>query len=126
MATFKHDHTHITSPDPDSVVAFYQKTMGLKIIQKLELSAGNMATDIDMGGVPVRISAGTGADAILGQIYGLHHIGLDVDDLKSGTAELKANGAEIIVEPTQTPSGTWMAFVRCPDGTLYELLQKAK
>lgn len=126
MANYRHDHTHITSADPKSVVAFYQKAMGLKVIQELELGGGNKATDIDMGGVPVRISASTGADAVLGALYGLHHIGMEVDDLMSAAAELKANGAEFIVEPKQTPSGTWMAFVKCPDGTLYELLQKAK
>ena len=126
MAHYRHDHTHITSTDPKSVVAFYQKTMGLKILQELELGGGNKATDIDMGGVPVRISATTGADSVLGPVYGLHHISLAVDDLKSGVADLKANGAEIVVEPKQTPSGTGLAFVRCPDGTLYELLQKAK
>lgn len=125
MANYKHDHTHITSPDPDSVVAFYQKTMGLKVIQELKLGGGAKATDVDMGGVPVRISAATGADDVLGPVYGLHHISLSVDDLKSGVEELRANGAEIVVEPKQTPSGTWLSFVRCPDGTLYELLQKA-
>ncbi len=125
MANYRHDHTHITSPNPQSVVEFYQKAMGLKIIKEIELSGGNKATDIDMGGVPVRISATTGADAVLGEVYGLHHISLSVDDLKSATADLKANGAEIVIEPKQTPSGTWLAFVRCPDGTLYELLQKA-
>ena len=126
MANYKHDHTHITSADPGSVVEFYRKTMGLKIIQEIDLGGGNKATDVDMGGVPVRISATTGADDVLGEVYGLHHISLEVDDLNSGVADLKANGAETVVEPKQAPSGAWLAFVRCPDGTLYELLQKAK
>ncbi|MBN1685632.1 MAG: VOC family protein [Spirochaetales bacterium] len=126
MANYRHDHTHITSADPQSVIEFYQKTMGLKIIKEITLTGGKKATDVDMGGVTVRISETTGADAVLGPIYGLHHISLEVDDMASGVAELKANGADIVVEPKQTPSGTWLAFVRCPDGTLYELLQKAK
>ena len=124
MANYRHDHTHITSADPASVVEFYQEAMGLKIIKEIDLGGGNKAIDIDMGGVAVRISATTGADAVLGAVYGLHHISLDVDDLMSATSELKANGAEIVVAPKQTPSGAWLAFVRCPDGTLYELLQK--
>lgn len=124
MAKYKHDHTHITSPDPEAVVAFYTKVMGLKVINEIELAGGNKATDVDMGGVPVRISSSTGADSVLGEVWGLHHISLDVDDIKSAVSDLKENGAEIVVEPKQTPSGTWLSFVRCPDGTLYELLQK--
>ncbi len=124
MATYKHDHTHITSADPDAVVAFYTQVMGLKVIKEIELAGGKKATDVDMGGVPVRISSATGADDVLGPIYGLHHISLDVDDLKSAVEDLRANDAEIVVEPKETPSGALLAFVRCPDGTLYELLQK--
>jgi len=124
MAQYKHDHTHITSPDPESVVEFYTKVMGLKIVKELDLGGGKKATDVDMGGVPVRISSATGADSVLGEVWGLHHISLDVDDLKSAVKDLRENGAEIVVEPKETPSGALLAFARCPDGTLYELLQK--
>ena len=67
--------------------------------------------------------AKTGKEAPL---YGLHHIGLEVDNMLETAADLKAKKVEFIVGPKEMPSGVWIAFIRCPDGAMYELIQKSK
>lgn len=134
MASYKHAHTHITSATPEAVISFYRKAMGLKVVKETTLGSGEKAYDLDMGGIPVRISRTTGADEALKQEqlaktgkenppWGLHHIALEVDNMAEAAVELKTSGAEFLVEPKEVRPGFWLAFVRCPDGTLYELLQ---
>ena len=125
MATYKHEHTHITTPEPDKLIEFYTKVMGAKVIKEIE-SAGLRLVDVDLGGIALRISSATGADKDwTGLRYGLHHLGLEVDNLDEFIAHLKANGVEVITEPFQASPGVKAAFVKGPDGVLFELLEKS-
>ena len=137
MALYKHAHTHITSATPEAVISFYRKAMGLKVIKEIILGSGEKAYDLDMGGIPVRVSRTTGADESLKQeqlaktgkenpLWGLHHIALEVDNMSEAAMELRTCGVEFVVEPKEVHPGFWLAFIRCPDGTLYELLQSTK
>jgi len=125
MVSFKHEHTHITTPEPDKLIEFYTRVMGAKVIKEME-SAGKRLIDIDLGGIPVRISSSTGADSNWkGLRYGLHHIGLEVDDMDEFVANLKANKVEIIVEPRQPQPGVRSAFAKGPDGVLFEIIERS-
>ena len=124
MTSCKHDHTHLTSPDPDKVVEFYTQVMGAKFIKEQE-SSGRRMIDLDLGGIPVRISNGTGADnAWKGPRFGLHHLGLLVDNMDEFAAELKSKGVEFVVEPTQPRPGVKIAFIKGPDNVLFELIEQ--
>ena len=124
MAKITHDHTHITTPEPDKIIEFYTKVMGAKVTREIE-SLGQRLVDIDLGGVPVRISKGTGADKNwTGLRYGLHHLGLEVDNMDGFIAKMKANGVEVITEPFQPNPKIKAAFIKCPDGVLYEIIEK--
>ncbi len=126
MVTYKQEHTHITTPEPDKIIEFYTKVMGAKVIKEIE-SAGRRLVDIDLGGIPVRISSGTGADKDwTGLRYGLHHIGLEVDNMDEFIAKMKANNVEIVTEPFQPNPATKAAFIKCPDGALYEIIEKSE
>ena len=123
MAAYKHEHTHLTSPEPDKVVEFYTKVMGAKVIKEQETPGGKMV-DIDLGGIPVRISGRTGADdAWKGLRFGLHHLGLAVDNMEEYAADLKSKGVEFVVEPTQPRPGVKIAFIKAPDNVLFELIE---
>ncbi len=125
MATYKHDHTHITTPEPDKIIEFYTKVMGAKVIKEIE-SAGRRLVDVDLGGIPVRISGATGADKDWkGLRYGLHHLGLEVDSMDEFIARMRANNVEIVTEPFQPGPGIKAAFIKCPDGALYEIIEKS-
>ena len=127
MATYKHDHTHITTPEPEELIEFYTKVMGAKVINEME-AAGNRLVDVDLGGIPLRISKGTAADSNWkGLRYGLHHLGLAVDNLDEFIADMKAKGVEVVTEPFEVQAlGFKAAFIKGPDGVLFELIEKSK
>ncbi|HET6478322.1 MAG TPA: VOC family protein [Dehalococcoidales bacterium] len=125
MATYKHDHTHITTPEPDKIIEFYNKVMGARTTKEIE-SGGRRLVDVDLGGIPVRISSATGADKDWkGPRYGLHHLGLEVDNMDEFIAKMKANSVEIVTAPFQAGPGVKAAFIKCPDGVLYEVIEKS-
>ena len=123
MISYKHEHTHLTSPEPEKAIEFYTKVMGAKVIKEQE-SGGRKMIDVDLGGIPVRISSGTGADdAWKGLRYGLHHLGLMVDNIDEFAADLKSKGVEFVVEPTQPRPGVKIAFIKAPDNVLFEIIE---
>jgi catechol 2,3-dioxygenase-like lactoylglutathione lyase family enzyme len=125
MVTYKHEHTHITTPEPDKVLKFYTEVMGAKVIKEQQMPFG-LLVDVDLGGIPLRISGATGADKDWkGLRYGLHHIGLEVDNMDDFIAKMKANSVEIVTEPFQPGPGVKAAFIKCPDGALFEIIEKS-
>ena len=119
----KHEHTHLTSPNPEKVVEFYTQVMGAKVTKEQEVS-GRRMIDLDLGGLTVRISGSTGADdAWKGPRFGLHHLGLAVDNMDEFAANLKSKGVEFVVEPTQPKPGVKIAFIKAPDNVLFELIE---
>jgi len=124
MAAYKHDHTHLTSPEPEKVVEFYTQVMGAKVTREIE-TAGMRMIDLDLGGIPVRISGATAADdACKGLQFGLHHLGLEVNNMGEVAAELKSKGVEFVVEPTQIKPGVKTTFIKAPDNVLFELIER--
>ena len=47
MATYRHDHTHLTSQDSENTVEFYTQVMGAEVI-KVQESGGLKLIDIDL------------------------------------------------------------------------------
>jgi len=125
MVTYKQDHTHITSPDPDKTVEFYTQVMGAKLIKDQE-SSGLRLIDLNLGGIPIRISRNTGADkAWKGLRFGLHHLGLTVDNMEEFVARMKSKGVEFVVEPFQPRPGVKLAFIKAPDNVLFEIIEQS-
>ena len=61
MATYRHGHTHLTSQNSKKTVEFYTEVMGAEVV-KVRESGGLKLVDINLGGIPIRISSSTGAD----------------------------------------------------------------
>ncbi len=124
MSSYRHHHTHLTSQDPEKAIEFYTQVMGAEIINVQE-SGGRKMVDIDLGGVPIRISGSTGADDVWqGLQYGLHHLGLIVSDMEKFAEHLKSKGVEFVVEPTQPRPGVKLAFIKGPDNVLFEIIER--
>jgi catechol 2,3-dioxygenase-like lactoylglutathione lyase family enzyme len=124
MSSYRHHHTHLTSQDAEKAIEFYTQVMGAEVIDVRE-SAGGKMVDIDLGGVPVRVSSHTGADdAWQGLRYGLHHLGITVSDMGKFAQHLKSKGVEFVVEPKQTRPGTKIAFIKGPDDVLFEVIER--
>ena len=124
MASYKQDHIHLTNPDPVKMADFYIKTMGARLIREREM-LGRKIIDLDLGGIPIRISNSTGADDNWqGLQLGLHHLALVVDDLDKAANEMSSTGVEFVVKPRSLRPGVKDAFIRAPDGVLIELIEK--
>ena len=124
MTKFKHDHTHITTKDPEKLIEFYTKVLGAKVTNRME-AAGQQLVNLDFGGIPLRISKGTAADKHWkGLQYGLHHLGFEVENLNEFIAEMKAaEGVEVVSELFQDQE-LRAAFIKGPDGVLFEFVEK--
>jgi catechol 2,3-dioxygenase-like lactoylglutathione lyase family enzyme len=124
MASYKQDHIHVTNSDPKKAAQFYVDVMGAKIINEKTIP-DRIIINLDLGGIPLRITNRTGADDNLGELKsGLHHIGLHVDDLDKAAELMRLNGVKFIVEPHPTGTGGKEAFIQTPDGVIFELMQK--
>lgn len=125
MLSCQHDHIHLTSSDPEETVRFYTQIMGAQITNMRE-SGGRKIVDINLGGIPVRISNGTGADGTWdGLQLGLHHLGFIVNDMEEAFQALQSKGVDFVVEPTQPRPGVKTAFIRAPNDVLIELIEVA-
>lgn len=132
MPKYEYNHTHHTSSNPPAAVEFYTKNLGAKVTREFMLSGNKPAWDIDLGGLLVRVSGGTGADEALKNKqaakiamrpqYGLHHLALTVDNLAAAIKDLKLKGVEFVLEPTGSVPGSGPAFIKCPDDVLIELI----
>ncbi|MFC1915767.1 VOC family protein [Chloroflexota bacterium] len=124
MASYKYEHLHITSTDPEKTAEFYTRFMGAKFVKEAEV-LGMKMIDMELGGIIFRISRGTGADANwTGTRFGLHHHGIQVDNLDKIIADLRANNVEFVVEPFEPVPGVSAIFVKAPDNVLIEVIEK--
>jgi len=123
MLSYHHDHTHLTSQNTEKTVEFYTQVMNAKTI-KIQGSGSRQMVDIDLGGVPVRISSRTGADDVWqGPQYGLHHLALNVSNMEEFVSNAKSKGVEFVVEPIQPRPGVKIAFIKAPDNVLFEIME---
>ena len=124
MASYKQHHIHLTNPDPTKTAQFYTEIMGAQVTRE-QRTPDQEIIDLDLGGIPIRISNRTGADdSLKGLQFGLHHLGLVVDDLDRAADEMNSTGVEFVVKPHSPRPGSKNAFIRTPDGVLIELSER--
>ena len=129
----KFDHVHIKCMDLEKAVEFYEKIFGAKVFAR-QMSAGVPMVRLNLGGTMFNLSA-VGKDENLPEpkrrekVYtsrGLGHFGVVVDDLEKTVREMRAKGAEVLVEPKQAFPGTRVAFIRGPEEDAIEIVQREK
>lgn len=128
MAVTKLLHTRMRVNDIEATVKFYEQALGLTVsrrhtsprgAQLVFLSTPNSEEEIEICQMP------PGAPAVQVQ-PDLMHLAFAVDDLAAFTAELMKKGFALSDGPTQTGSGSVIAFIDAPEGYEVELIQKAK
>ena len=62
MATFKWDHIHLRSPDPEATAAFYERMFGAEVIRTMQ--QGKTRIDLKIGGASVFIAPVTAGDGV--------------------------------------------------------------
>ena len=126
MTSYKYDHVHLRSPDPEATARWYAEMFGAEIIRSVQ-SDGRPRLDMNLGGLTVfiaRMAPEEAAPPPQPPYLGLEHLGLQVDGVDAAIAELKAKGVEVTREPTTIRPGVRIAFVRGPQNVHIELLDR--
>jgi len=128
MASYRYDHAHIISPDPEAAAQFYVDNFKGVIKSKGTAPDGTTMVALDLGGSNVffkgRAEKPSVAAPPAGSTYGLEHLGIVTDDLDAAVAELKANGVKFVQDITNFRPGIRISFLVGPDDTLIELLER--
>jgi lactoylglutathione lyase len=134
MNTFHFDHLHLRSSDPDSMARFFETMFGAEVTRGVyppgTLYPGQMRVSMKVGGQKILIAPAHPHDAMTAAppfpYYGLEHFGFTVEDLDATIAELRAKGADVAVGPLTRDAGTYLAFIRGPEGIMVELVQQRR
>lgn len=119
-------HTRMRVNDLARTVKFYQDALGLKLsrqhtsprgAQLAFLQTPNSDEEIEICQMP------PGAPAVQVQ-PDLMHLAFEVENLEAFAADLKKKGFALSDGPTQTGSGSVIAFIDAPEGYEVELIQR--
>jgi len=126
MSEFRWDHIHLRSSDPEATARYYVDVFGATPVNKVEVS-GAVRVIVSLAGLNLFIEQVPPDTAAPPQPphLGLEHIGLAVTNIDAVCSELKARGAEFVVEPHSPRSGVTLAFVRAPENVHIELLERS-
>ncbi len=127
MTAFTFDHIHLRSPNPEETAAYFERMFEAEIIRTTQ--DGKPRIDMKIGGqnvfiAPVAANSGVNAPPVT-PYQGLDHFGLQVKDIDKVVAGLKAKGAEFTMELNSPRPGIRICFVRGPQGTSIEVLERA-
>jgi catechol 2,3-dioxygenase-like lactoylglutathione lyase family enzyme len=134
MGTFQFDHLHLRSPDPDTTARFFETMFDAVATRGIyppgTLYPGQMRVTMTVGGQKILIAPTHPHDPMTPApafpYYGLEHIGFTVEDLDATIAALRAKGADVAVGPLTRDAGTYLAFIRGPEGIMVELVQQRR
>ena len=125
-------HTGVVVRSLEQAYGFYRDTLGLRLVKEAVMeNQGVRAALLDLGNSFLEllepIDGETGIARFLEKRgEGLHHVCMEVDDIRASLAELKAQGVELIdEEPRDGLIGT-IAFLHPTPlhGVLVELVEK--
>ena len=115
--TFKMNHVHLKTKDPDMTAQFYVDTLGAKIVSKNATGGYRL----DLHGLTLNVSRFLEQQK-REQKYGMEHIAIDTDELDSLVEKLKGQGIHIL-EQTEVSGGRRVCFFEGPDGVQLEFIE---
>jgi catechol 2,3-dioxygenase-like lactoylglutathione lyase family enzyme len=112
MPKFTFDHIHLFSRDPEVTAAFYERMFGAEVIRSTQ--QGKPRIDLKLGGANIFIlDVSQDPKAGAGPAHphqGLDHFGLEVKDIDTVCADLKAKGVVFTRELATVRPGVRIAF----------------
>ena len=127
-------HIGISVGNLEESIAWYKKMLGFEEVMRMNQGVTNnemIIGHIRRGNCYIELFQVAGAkplpdyrrdpNADLG-VHGLKHFGLQVSNVQAAVKELKAKGAEIAMEPIDTP-GVAFVFIRDNSGNTFELIE---
>jgi catechol 2,3-dioxygenase-like lactoylglutathione lyase family enzyme len=126
MVTVRLEHIHIVTPDPMKLAAFYTNTFDAKITRTGTLPNRAPSVSVDLGGMRLAIMAPDSPDKRDPSVnphkhFGLEHLGVRVDDIRTVVKRAVIEGATIIQDVTEVRPGHHVAFILAPENTMIEI-----
>jgi catechol 2,3-dioxygenase-like lactoylglutathione lyase family enzyme len=125
MDTFRFDHIHLRSPDPEAAAAIWASAFGAEV--KSRVMAGPwLRLVLDLAGVTLfleQVPPETHAPPAP-PFLGVEHIGLAVSDLDAAIADLAGKGVKLVSGPSSPRPGVRIAFFAMPDDVRVELIER--
>ena len=115
--TFKMNHLHLKTQDPQKTAKFYVDTFGAKIVSQSPTGGFR----VDLLGLSLNITKFLDQQT-REQKYGMEHLAIDTDELDSLVEKLKAQGINIL-EQTVVSGGRRECFFEGPDGVQLEFIE---
>ena len=109
-------YTTLIVNDMEESVSFYRDILHFPVVSEHPLGNGVCITILDGGQSLIELIQNPKFQT------GLYSMGIDVPDLDSTLAELKAKGVNITMEPVPTTVGR-MAFAKDPNGVNLALIE---
>lgn len=128
----KIDHIGIATKSLQEGLAVWRDTLGLKLDSTEEVTEqGVRVAMMAVGDTHVELLEALSPDSAVGKFIakrgpGIHHIAIEVKDIRASLAELKSKGVRLIDEtPRVGAGGCLVAFVHpsTTNGVLLELVQ---
>lgn len=129
-----HHHVGISVPNAEESAAWYKKMLGFEVVTRMNQGNGMLVVHIRRGNCYIELFQIAGAKPLPEyrrdpsadlRVHGLVHMAFQVSDVLAATKELKAKGAEIAMDPVDSP-GVVFAFIRDNSGNAFELIQYKK
>lgn len=126
-----HHHVGISVPNAEESASWYQKMLGFEVVTRMNQGSGMTVVHIKRGNCYIELFQVAGAKPLPEyrrdpsedlRVHGTVHFAFQVSDVAGAVKELKEKGAEIAMDPVDTP-GVAFAFVRDNSGNCFELIQ---
>ena len=126
-------HASIRVSDPKRSINFYTEFLGLKIVRRMEIPQTNselvFLQDPKANGAILELTFLREQKKFIQADYEerlFDHLAFEVKDMNKTIDAMRKSGVTITDEPYKlSQTGSLLAFVEDPDGTLIELIQKA-
>jgi len=129
---YRINHIHLKAPDPRKTAEWYAKAFAFKILNDEVRVFGDrfIRCQSEDGGMMVNISGARTGETLgpgdAGAHHGLEHFGFDSEQLEADVSRLEGLGARLLEGPIQIPNGPRICFMRAPDDTRVELIERRK
>lgn len=127
-------HVGLSVPNVEESIAWYKKMLGFEVVTRMTQGSGMIVGHIKRGNCYIELFQVAGAKPLPEyrrdpsadlRVHGTVHMAFQVADVQAAVKELKAKGAEIAMNPVDTP-GVAFAFIRDNSGNCFELIQYKK
>ena len=125
-------HASVRTSNMKRSIDFYTKLLGLRIVRRMEIAQTNaelvFLQDPEAMGATLELTFYRDQKKFIQAGYEdrlFDHLAFEVKDMNKTIEEMRKAGVTITDEPYRlSPTGSLLAFVEDPDGTLIELIQK--